>query len=139
MGEADRYQKIGLDFEAVDRMLVEIFLQAHREAPRQIVLDLDSTDDPLHGGQEGRFFHGYYWHYCYLPWYLCGGEPRWGARLRLANIEGAAGSVEEIERLVKQLRAAGTGERGRAGARASRACARAICPKRRARKCAQNG
>ena len=62
-----------------------------------------------------------------------------GARLRPANIEGAAGSVEEIERLVKQLRAAGTGGRGRPGARARRACPRAICPKRRARKCAQNG
>jgi hypothetical protein len=101
--EEDRDKKIGLDFEAVDRMLVEIFLQAPREAPKQIVLDLDSTDAPLHGEQEGRFFHGYDGHYCYLPLYIFGGEMRLGARLRVSNIDGAAGSQEELHRIVSQI------------------------------------
>ena len=104
--EGERYKKIGLDFAAVDRLLGELFLQAHGEAPKQIVLDLDSTDDPLHGNQEGRFFHGYYGHYCYLPLYIFCGEHLLCARLRTANIDGAAGSVEEIARLVKQIRQA---------------------------------
>jgi hypothetical protein len=104
--EGERYKKIGLDFAAVDRLLGEIFLQAHDEPPKQIVLDLDSTDDPLHGNQEGRFFHGYYGHYCYLPLYIFCGEHLLCARLRAANINGAAGSVEELARLVKQLRQA---------------------------------
>jgi len=106
VSEEERYKKIGLDFAAVDRMLVEIFLQAHREAPKQIVLDLDSTDDPLHGEQEGRFFHGYYGHYCYLPLHIFCGEMLLGARLRVANIDGAAGSVEELARIIRQIRAA---------------------------------
>jgi hypothetical protein len=87
-------------------MLGEVFLQAHGEPPKQIVLDLDSTDDPLHGNQEGRFFHGYYGHYCYLPLYIFSGEHLLCARLRPANIDGAAGSVEELARLVKQIRQA---------------------------------
>ena len=106
VSEEERYKKIGLDFEAVDRMLVAVFLQAHREAPKQIVLDLDSTDDPVHGEQEGRFFHGYYGHYCYLPLYIFCGEHLLGARLRVANIDGAAGSVEELARIIGQIRAA---------------------------------
>ena len=104
--EGERYKKIGLDFAAVDRLLGEIFIQAHREPPQQIILDLDSTDDPLHGEQEGRFFHGYYGHYCYLPLYIFCGEHLLCARLRPANIDGAAGSVEELARLVQQLRQA---------------------------------
>ena len=104
--EGERYKKIGLDFAAVERMLGEVFLQAHGEPPKQIVLDLDSTDDPLHGNQEGRFFHGYYGHYCYLPLYIFSGEHLLCARLRPANIDGAAGSVEELARLVKQIRQA---------------------------------
>ena len=104
--EEERYKKIGLDFEAADRILVEIFLQAHREAPKQIVLDLDSTDDPLHGEQEGRFFHGYYGHYCYLPLYIFCGESLLCARLRVSNIDGAAGSQKELQRIVGQIRQA---------------------------------
>ena len=73
VSEEERYQKIGLDFEAVDRMLVEIFRPAPREAPKQIVLDRDRPDDPLPGAPAGRFFHGYCRHYYYLLWYLCGG------------------------------------------------------------------
>ena len=104
--EGERYKKIALDFAAVDRLWGDIFLQAHGEPPKQIVLDLDSTDDPLHGNQEGRFFHGYYGHYCYLPLYIFCGEHLLCARLRTADGDGAAGSVEELARLVKQFRQA---------------------------------
>jgi hypothetical protein len=86
-------------------MLVAVFLQAHREAPQEIVLDLDSTDDPLHGEQEGRFFHGYYGHYCYLPLYIFCGEHLLGARLRPSNLDAAAGSTAELARIAAQIRA----------------------------------
>src|SRR5258708_895649 len=102
----ERYKKIVLDHGAVDRLLVDIFLQAHREAPEEIILDLDATDDPLHGEQEGRFFHGYYGHYCYLPLYIFCGEFLLGARLRSSNIDASAGSVEELKRIVAQIRSA---------------------------------
>jgi len=104
--EAERDQKIGLDFEAVDRLRLNVFLPAHREAPKPIVLDLDSPDDPLQGEPEGRFFHGYYGHYCYLPLYIFCGEHLLCARLRVANIDGAAGSQEELPRLVGPIRQA---------------------------------
>jgi len=99
-----RYHKIMPDTAAMDRLWVDIFLDAHRRAPRQIVLDLDATDDPLHGNQEGRFFHGYYNHYCYLPLYIFCGEHLLLARLRRANIDGAAGAQEELARIVAQIR-----------------------------------
>src|SRR5713101_8610274 len=102
----ERYKKIALDHGAVDRLLVEVFLEAHREAPKEIILDLDATDDPLHGKQEGRFFHGYYGHYCYLPLYIFCGEFLLCARLRSSNIDASAGSVEELKRIVEQLRCA---------------------------------
>jgi hypothetical protein len=101
-----RYQKIVLNHEAVDELFVDVFVQAHGEAPERIILDLDATDDPLHGQQEGRFFHGYYGHYCYLPLYIFCGEFLLCARLRPSNIDGAAGSVAELQRIVAQLRAA---------------------------------
>jgi hypothetical protein len=106
VSEDERYKKIALDTRAVDRMLVEVFLQAHREAPCEIVLDLDATDDPLHGNQEGRFFHGYYGHYCYLPLYIFCGEHLLGARLRPSNLDAAAGCREEVERIVAEIRQA---------------------------------
>jgi Transposase DDE domain group 1 len=89
------------------------FLQAHDEAPKEIVLDLDSTDIPLHGQQEERFFHGYYGHYCYLPLYIVCGEFVLCARLRPSNIDGAKGSVAEVERIVGQrfVKAAENGRR----------------------------
>jgi DDE family transposase len=102
----ERYKKIVIDERAVDRMLVDIFLEAHAEAPAEILLDLDATDDPVHGHQEGRFFHGYYGHYCYLPLYIFCGEHLLGARLRPSNIDAAAGCVEELERMVSQIRQA---------------------------------
>ena len=106
LGETERYKKIILDEAAVDRTLIDIFLQAHREPPQEIVLDLDSTDIPLHGEQEERFFHGYYGHYCYLPLYIVCGQHVLCARLRPSNIDGAKGSVAELERLVAQIRQA---------------------------------
>lgn len=83
---------------------MELFLEAQREAPSEIILDLDATDDPLHGHQEGRFFHGYYDAYCYLPLYIFSGEHLLCAKLRRSNIDGAAGAREEIERMVGQIR-----------------------------------
>lgn len=100
----DRYKKISLDFTAVDRLLVDLFLDTWSEEPKELVLDLDSTDDPLHGNQEGRFFHGYYGHYCYLPLYIVCGEHVLCARLRSSNIDGARGCVEELKRIVQQIR-----------------------------------
>lgn len=103
---ADRYQKIVIEQAAVDRLLVDVFIAAHATPPQQIVLDLDATDDPLHGQQEGRFFHGYYGCYCYLPLYIFCGEHLLCARLRKADIDGAAGSLDELARIVAQIRAA---------------------------------
>jgi hypothetical protein len=104
--EKERYKKIVMDQGAVDRLLVEIFLEAHEQPPAEIVLDLDATDDPLHGNQEGRFFHGYYGHYCYLPLYVFCGDFLLGARLRPSNIDASAGCVEELARIVAQIRQA---------------------------------
>jgi hypothetical protein len=101
---SSRYHKIRPDQEAIERLWVDVFLDAHHEAPREIVLDLDATDDPLHGHQEGRFFHGYYDGYCYLPLYIFCGEHLLCAKLRRSNIDGAAGAREEIERMVAQMR-----------------------------------
>ena len=92
VSEEERYKKIAMDQEAVDRMLVEVFLQAHREAPQEIVLDLDATDDSVHGNQEGRFFHGYYGHDCDLPLYIFCGDFLLGARLRPSHIDASAGT-----------------------------------------------
>lgn len=102
----DRYRRIAISPEAVDRFFVELFLDAYNEPPEEIVLDLDATDDPLHGAQEGRFFHGYYGHYCYLPLYVFCGRHLLCARLRRSDIDASAGSVEELERIVGQIREA---------------------------------
>src|SRR5437660_6354468 len=107
----ERYKKIVLDHGAVDRLLVQVFLEAHREEPEEIILDLDATDDPLHGKQEGRFFHGYYGQYCYLPLYVFCGEFLLCARLRSSNIDASAGSVEELKRIVAQIRSLWSGVR----------------------------
>ena len=98
------YKKIVLDTSAVDRLLTSLYVQSQPRQPQRIVLDLDATDDPLHGQQEGRFFHGYYGHYCYLPLYIFAGEQLLCARLRPANIDASAGSLEEVQRIVEQLR-----------------------------------
>jgi len=102
--EASRYHKISHDGAAIERLFVDLFLEAHDQAPDEITLDLDATDDPLHGHQEGRFFHGYYDCYCYLPLYIFCGRHLLGAKLRRSNIDGSAGAVEEVERIVSQIR-----------------------------------
>ena len=102
---AERYNKISYSAEALDALLVDLFLEAHPRAPREIVLDLDATDTPLHGRQEARFFHGYYGHYCYLPLYVFCGDHLLCARLRPSNIDASAGSLEEVQRMVRQIRA----------------------------------
>jgi hypothetical protein len=100
-----RYHKISHNPMAIKHLPVDVFLESHARAPRQIVLDLDATDDPLHGEQEGRFFHGYYDCYCYLPLYVFCGRHLLLAKLRRADIDASAGVVEEVERLVARIRA----------------------------------
>jgi hypothetical protein len=102
--EPSRYKKISYLAEAIEALLVELFLEAHPVAPEKIVLDLDATDDPLHGMQEGRFFHGYYGNYCYLPLYITCGDHLLAAKLRTSDIDGAAGSVDEVARITAQIR-----------------------------------
>jgi len=105
-GTKDRYKKITFWKEAVDEVLVKVFLESHQSAPAEIVLDVDTTDLPLHGKQEGRFFHGYYDNYCYLPLYVFCGEHVLCARLREANHDASFGCLAEIRRIVTQIRAA---------------------------------
>ncbi len=105
LGEPGRYHRIGHDGAAVEALFVDLFLDAHRSPPRQIILDLDATDVPLHGHQEGRFFHGYYDCHCYLPLYVFCGRHLLAARLRRANIDAPAGAVEEVARIVGRIRA----------------------------------
>ena len=100
-----RYHKIAHDAAAIEGLFVSMFLEAHKTPPEQITLDLDATDDPLHGHQEGRFFHGYYDCYCYLPLYVFCGDQLLAAKLRPANIDGSAGAVEEISRIIARIRA----------------------------------
>lgn len=103
-GAAGRYHRIGHDAEALEHLFVTLFLEAHDEPPKQIILDLDATDDPVHGHQEGRFFHGYYKCYCYLPLYIFCGRHLLCAKLRRANIDASAGARQEVERIVGQIR-----------------------------------
>jgi hypothetical protein len=103
-GEPSRYHKIAHDPAAIERLPVDLFLDAHRRPPRRIILDLDATDDPLHGHQEGRFFHGYYDCYCYLPLYVFCGSHLLAAKLRRSNIDASAGAVAEVARIVHQIR-----------------------------------
>jgi hypothetical protein len=104
IGRTGRYHKIGYAAESIDRLLGDLYIEAHRAMPTEIVLDLDATDIPLHGHQPERFFHGYYDNYCYLPLYIFAGDQLLCARLRPANQDAAAGAVEEVKRVVAQLR-----------------------------------
>ena len=99
-----RYKKITINKHMVDAFFVNVFLQSYDKAPSTIVLDLDATDDPIHGHQLGRFFHGYYKNYCFLPLYIFCGEHLLCARLRPSDIDASAGSVKELERIVTQIR-----------------------------------
>jgi hypothetical protein len=103
--EPTRYHKISHNPVAIKNLMVDLFLEAHERPPKQIILDLDATDDPLHGEQEGRFFHGYYDCYCYLPLYVFCGRHLLVAKLRRADMDAAAGAVEEVARLVARIRA----------------------------------
>lgn len=105
-GLPHRYKKITFWRDAIDDLLLDVFLEAQDTIPEQIVLDIDTTDVALHGNQEGRFYHGYYDHYCYLPLYVFAGEQVLCARLRPSNIDPSAGSRKEIERIVQRIRAA---------------------------------
>jgi hypothetical protein len=102
--EPTRYHKISHNPVAIKNLLVDVFLEAHERAPKQVILDLDATDDPLHGEQEGRFFHGYYDCYCYLPLYVFCGRHLLVAKLRRADMDAAAGSVQEVARIVAHIR-----------------------------------
>jgi hypothetical protein len=104
VGGTGRYHKIGYSAESIDRLLVDLYLESQATPPDEIVLDLDATDIPLYGHQPERFFHGYYDNYCYLPLYIFAGDQLLCARLRPANQDGAAGSLEEVKRIVGQLR-----------------------------------
>jgi len=103
--EPTRYTKIIADTDAIAALFVDLFLDAYPKPPAQITLDLDATDDPLHGHQEGRFFHGYYDTYCYLPLYIFCGRHLLAAKLRRSNIDASAGAVEEVARIIGQIRA----------------------------------
>ena len=105
-GTKDRYKKITFWKDGLDELLVKVFLESHEKPPAEIILDVDTTDLPLHGKQEGRFFHGYYDNYCYLPLYIFCGEQVLCARLREANHDAAFGSLQEIQRIVAQIRMA---------------------------------
>ena len=105
-GKASRYHKITVDDAAMEQVFLDVYIAAHKTPPKRIILDLDATDDPVHGAQEGRFFHGYYRCYCYLPLYIFDGRHLLAAKLRPANIDAAAGSCEEIARIVAHLRKA---------------------------------
>lgn len=109
--EGSRYKKITCRTRDVERLLVTLFLQAHPRAPERIVLDLDATDDPVHGHQLGRFFHGYYREYCYLPLYIFCGDHLLCARLRPADIDASAGALKQLGRIVAQIRRAWPGVR----------------------------
>jgi hypothetical protein len=103
-GRTGRYHKITYSAGAIDRLLVDLYIESHAVMPSEVVLDLDATDIPLYGHQPERFFHGYYDSYCYLPLYIFAGDQLLCARLRPASQDAAAGSVEEASRIVTQLR-----------------------------------
>jgi len=100
----ERYTKIVYDAVAIEALFTDDFIRAQPQPPEQLVLDLDATDDPLHGQQEGRFFHGYYGCYCYLPLYIFCGDFLLCAKLRTSDRDGSAGALDEVKRIVAQLR-----------------------------------
>ena len=102
--EGNRYSKINWDEQKIEDLFCQVFLESFQVPPRNIVLDFDATDIPLHGDQESKFFHGYYDHYCYLPLYVFCGEHLLAARLRPSKIDGCAGTEEILERLVEKIR-----------------------------------
>lgn len=110
-GINNRYKKITFWKDALDELMVKVFLESYKQTPEEIILDMDTTDLPLHGKQEGRFFHGYYDSYCYLPLYVFCGDQLLCARMREANHDASFGCLAEVERIVAQIRAAWPGVR----------------------------
>jgi hypothetical protein len=104
--ENSRYKKIVADEQKIDELMITVFIESHESAPSEVVLDVDGTDDPLHGNQEGKYFHGYYAEYCYLPLYIFSGEHLLCARLRQADEDPASGVLQELKRIVEKLKAA---------------------------------
>jgi len=106
--EGSRYKKIVASIAGLQDALVDVFIRirAKQGVPRELTLDLDATDDRVHGDQLGKFFHGYYQSYCYLPLYTFCGDWPLGAVLRPSNIDGCAGTLQELTRIVPKLRAA---------------------------------
>lgn len=109
--EKSRYKKIVADGAAIDELMVAVFIDSYQSQPAEVVLDVDATDDPLHGNQEGKYFHGYYAEYCYLPLYIFSGEHLLCARLRQADEDPASGVLQELERIVTKLKSAWPGVR----------------------------
>jgi len=103
--EKSRYKKIVADSGAIDELMITLFIESYQGVPSEVVLDVDATDDPLHGNQEGKYFHGYYAEYCYLPLYIFSGKHLLCARLRPANEDPASGLCQELKRIVTRLRA----------------------------------
>jgi hypothetical protein len=101
---SDRYKKIAADAPQIDRFMVSMFIRSQKKAPKQIILDLDTTDDPVHGMQEGRFFHGHYGHYCFLPLYIFTGEHILFSRLLPGNADAKKAVLPELERIVGRIR-----------------------------------
>jgi hypothetical protein len=100
----ERYVKFSLKPEAIERLLVEMFIEQMGDAPKQIILDMDVTDDPVHGTQEQGFFNGYYDHECYAPLLIFCGRHLLAAKLRASNVDPAAGALEELQRIIAQIR-----------------------------------
>jgi hypothetical protein len=100
-----RYRKVVYDAEAIENFFVDAYLDAQSKPPKEVILDLDATDDPIHGTQEGRFFHGYYGNYCYLPLYVFAGDFLLCAKLRKSDIDASAGALDEVKRIVERIRA----------------------------------
>jgi len=105
-GKPNRYKKVSFVKGSMDELMVQVFVESYKTAPKAITMDVDATDFPLHGKQEGRFFHGYYDSYCYLPLYIFCGDQIVCARLRQSNSDAAAGTVTEVQRIVQQIRTA---------------------------------
>ena len=102
--KASRYKKIVYDEDEIADWFVEMFLNGRGKEPEQLMIDFDATDDPLHGKQEGRFFHGYYGCYCYLPLYIFCGDELLCAKLRPSGIDASEGALEEAARIVSKIR-----------------------------------
>jgi hypothetical protein len=102
--QSHRYHKIRCNSEKLEKLFVDLFIESYESAPDEIILDLDHTDNPIHGKQEGRFFHGYYDCYCYLPLYVFCGEQLLVAKLRTSDGNPMRGVLEEMKRVIRHIR-----------------------------------